>query len=84
MIPGWLYSVIGALEPGRTSQTAVLDTVRRLKRIHQRPALIDGFLGQIALSLRTRTTADARAWPFRRCIATTWDRVHQRLPRRSA
>jgi hypothetical protein len=36
MIPGWPYSVIGALEPGRTSQTAVLDTVRRLKRIQQR------------------------------------------------
>jgi hypothetical protein len=56
MIPGWPYSLIGALEPGRTSQTAVLDTARRLKRIQQRPALIDGFLGQIALSLRTRTT----------------------------
>jgi hypothetical protein len=41
MIPGWPYWVIGALEPGRTSQTAVLDTVRRLERIQQRPALID-------------------------------------------
>ena len=28
MIPGWPYSVIGALEPGRTSWTAVLDAVR--------------------------------------------------------
>jgi hypothetical protein len=28
MIPGWLYSVIAALEPGRTSWTAVLDAVR--------------------------------------------------------
>ena len=53
MIPGWPHSVIGALEPGRTSQTAVLDTVRQLKRIQQRPALIDGFLGQIGHSLRT-------------------------------
>jgi hypothetical protein len=84
MIPGWPYSLIGALGPGRTSQTAVLDTVRRLKRIRQRPALIDGFLGQTGRSLRTRTTADARAWPFRLCIATTWDRVHPRLTRRSA
>jgi hypothetical protein len=24
MIPGWPYSVVGALEPGRTSWTAVL------------------------------------------------------------
>jgi DDE superfamily endonuclease len=28
MIPGWLYSVIAALEPGRTSWTAVLDAIR--------------------------------------------------------
>jgi hypothetical protein len=28
MIPGWPYSVIAALEPGRSSWTAVLDTVR--------------------------------------------------------
>ena len=28
MIPGWPYSVIAALEPGRTSSTAVLDAVR--------------------------------------------------------
>ncbi len=28
MIPGWPYSVISALEPGRTSWTAVLDAVR--------------------------------------------------------
>ncbi len=59
MIPGWPYAVIDALEPGRTSQTAVLDTVRRLKRIQQRPALIDGFLGQTVPSLRTRTIPGA-------------------------
>ena len=29
MIPGWPYSVIAALEPGRTSWTAVLDAVRQ-------------------------------------------------------
>jgi hypothetical protein len=29
MIPGWPYSVVAALEPGRTSWTAVLDAVRR-------------------------------------------------------
>jgi hypothetical protein len=28
MIPGWPYPVIAALEPGRTSWTKVLDTVR--------------------------------------------------------
>ena len=28
MVPGWPYSVIAALEPGRTSWTAVLDAVR--------------------------------------------------------
>jgi hypothetical protein len=28
MIPGWLYSVVAALEPGRPSWTAVLDVVR--------------------------------------------------------
>ena len=28
MIPGWPYSVVAALEPGRTSWTAVLDVVR--------------------------------------------------------
>jgi len=28
MIPGWPYSIIAALEPGRTSWTAVLDAVR--------------------------------------------------------
>lgn len=28
MIPGWPYSVVAALEPGRTSWTAVLDAVR--------------------------------------------------------
>ena len=28
MIPGWPYSVIADLEPGRTSWTAVLDAVR--------------------------------------------------------
>jgi sporulation protein YlmC with PRC-barrel domain len=28
MIPGWPYSVIAALEPGRTSRTAVLDAIR--------------------------------------------------------
>jgi hypothetical protein len=28
MIPGWPYSAIAALEPGRTSWTAVLDAVR--------------------------------------------------------
>jgi hypothetical protein len=28
MIPGWPYSVVAALEPGRTSRTAVLDAVR--------------------------------------------------------
>ena len=27
MIPGWPYSVVAALEPGRTSWTAVLDAV---------------------------------------------------------
>ncbi|WP_455409984.1 NF041680 family putative transposase, partial [Streptomyces hiroshimensis] len=30
MIPGWPYSVVAALETGRTSWTAVLDTVRLL------------------------------------------------------
>src|SRR6266516_5903256 len=29
MIPGWPYSVVAALEPGRTSWTAPLDAVRR-------------------------------------------------------
>src|SRR5205807_9437538 len=29
MIPGWPYSVVAALEPGRTSWTAVLDAGRR-------------------------------------------------------
>jgi hypothetical protein len=28
MIPGWLYSFVAALEPGRTSWTALLDVVR--------------------------------------------------------
>jgi hypothetical protein len=28
MIPGWPYPVVAALEPGRTSWTAVLDAVR--------------------------------------------------------
>jgi len=28
MIPGWPYSVVAALEPGRTLWTAVLDAVR--------------------------------------------------------
>jgi DDE superfamily endonuclease len=28
MIPGWPYSVVAALEPGRTSWTAVLDAIR--------------------------------------------------------
>jgi hypothetical protein len=28
MIPGWPYSVVAALEPGRTSWTAVLDAVQ--------------------------------------------------------
>ena len=28
MIPGWPYSFIAALEPGRTSWTALLDAVR--------------------------------------------------------
>ena len=28
MIPGWPYSFVAALEPGRTSWTAVLDAVR--------------------------------------------------------
>src|SRR5260221_1231107 len=28
MIPGWPYSVVAALEPGRTSWTAPLDAVR--------------------------------------------------------
>jgi hypothetical protein len=28
MIPGWPYSVVAALEPGRSSWTAVLDAVR--------------------------------------------------------
>ena len=28
MIPGWPYSVVAALEPGRTSWTAVLDALR--------------------------------------------------------
>jgi DDE superfamily endonuclease len=28
MIPGWPYSAVAALEPGRTSWTAVLDAVR--------------------------------------------------------
>ncbi len=28
MIPGWPYSIIAALEPGRTSWTAILDAVR--------------------------------------------------------
>ncbi|MEV6742435.1 NF041680 family putative transposase [Streptomyces sp. NPDC051104] len=28
MIPGWPYSIVAALEPGRTSWTAVLDAVR--------------------------------------------------------
>jgi hypothetical protein len=27
MIPGWPYSVVAALEPGRTSWTAVLDAL---------------------------------------------------------
>jgi len=28
MIPGWPYSFVAALEPGRTSWTAILDAVR--------------------------------------------------------
>jgi len=28
VIPGWSYSVIAALEPGRTSWTAMLDEIR--------------------------------------------------------
>lgn len=28
MIPGWPYSYVAALEPGRTSQAAILDVVR--------------------------------------------------------
>lgn len=28
MIPGWPYSVVAALETGRTSWTAVLDAIR--------------------------------------------------------
>ncbi len=28
MIPGWPYSVVAALEPGRTSWAAVLDAIR--------------------------------------------------------
>lgn len=28
LIPGWQYSFVAALEPGRTSWTAVLDAVR--------------------------------------------------------
>ena len=70
MIPGWPYSVIwrpgaGPHVPdrgaGHSSPTQA--------RIQQRPALIDGFLGQTGPSLRTRTTPDARTWPFRLCIA---------------
>ena len=37
MIPGWPYSVIAALEPGRTSWTAVLDAVRAWARTTTRP-----------------------------------------------
>ena len=29
MIPGWPYSFVAALEPGRTSGTALLDALRR-------------------------------------------------------
>jgi hypothetical protein len=36
MIPGWPYSVIAALEPGRTSRTAVLDAVRLIAAGHWR------------------------------------------------
>jgi hypothetical protein len=38
MIPGWPYSVIAALESGRTSWTAVLDAVRLGPDDDQRPA----------------------------------------------
>ena len=31
MIPGWPYSVVAALEPGRTSWTAVLDAVHDVR-----------------------------------------------------
>jgi hypothetical protein len=34
MIPGWPYSVVAALEPGRTSWTAILDAQRLVRQPH--------------------------------------------------
>ena len=38
MIPGWPYSIVAALEPGRTSWTALLDAVRLGQRARLRAA----------------------------------------------
>ena len=39
MIPGWPYSFVAALEPGRTSWTAVLDAVRLARMMTRRRSL---------------------------------------------
>jgi DDE superfamily endonuclease len=64
MIPGWPYSVVAALEPGRTSWTAPLDAVR-LGPVRMRPR-----------SLPPRSAASRSGWPpratGRRAIRPSW------------
>ncbi len=76
MIPGWPYSVVAALEPGRTSWTAVLDAVR--------PGPADDETEVTAAQVRGVVTRADRGRALERGRPGHPDRLRRRIRRRPA
>lgn len=85
MIPGWPYSFVTALEPGRSSWTAPLDA-QRLAPGHDAATVTAGQLRQLVQRLITagqwRTVTDTRLYGT--ATARSWNRLHPRLTHRNA
>jgi hypothetical protein len=72
MIPGWPYSVIAALEPGRTSWTAVLDAVRLGPdddEAEVTAAQVRDVVARLIAALRDPVAADRWTWLVIACHA---------------
>jgi DDE superfamily endonuclease len=72
MVPGWPYSVLVALEPGRTSWTLPLDAVRLGPADEHTFRFLKQVLGWTAPRLRDPAAADRWTWLILACYAQLW------------
>jgi hypothetical protein len=90
MIPGWPYSVIAALEPGRTCWTAVLDAVRlgadddetavtaaQVREVIAR--LVPAGHWRTAIRPAPQVTTSMLTSRYGMAVTAAWDRVYPRL-----